>query len=559
MLFRLVSPVKRSGSSIPYFVQRIPADVRSRAVGRLLEIPCGNSTVAVRVSPKMQAVRFSLRTANSSEVKRRQAEAAHYLEGVWTALRSADSPVRLAHRQATALAGRLYRAWAEGAEREETLAVIHTPNGWVVEDPEPSEEAAGFGALLVQLETLGSAADDVDLEPHFGSLVDRLLLAEGIAAVEPSSRAMLLRAFLKAMQDAMRTRKRNAEGDYSEDPSAKHYPASSSPLRPQTTTKAAERPSLTGLFEDWWREAERLGRKPSTRESYGNTIKAFVGFLKHDDAARVRSEDVIGFKDFRLGSVNPRTGKPISAKTVRGSDLAALSVIFGWAVTNKRLTTNPAVGITLKVGKRPRLRSKGFTDSEAIAILSAALNLKRGRERPQTFAAKRWVPWLCAYTGARVGEMAQLRKQDVRREGKLWVITITPEAGTVKTDEAREVVLHEHLIDLGFPDFVDGAKPGYLFVIPAEDGSVLGPLQGVKNRLVEFARAIVTDPNVAPNHGWRHRFKTVGMEVGIAPRVLDAIQGQKPRTVAETYGDVTLKTIAAAVEKLPRLPVGSPI
>ena len=41
---------------------------------------------------------------------------------------------------------------------------------------------------------------------------------------------------------------------------------------------------------------------------------------------------------------------------------------------------------------------------------------------------------------------------------------------------------------------------------------MLGPLQGLKNRLAEFAREIVTDPNVAPMHGWRHRFKTVGME-----------------------------------------------
>ena len=54
---------------------------------------------------------------------------------------------------------------------------------------------------------------------------------------------------------------------------------------------------------------------------------------------------------------------------------------------------------------------------------------------------------------------------------------------------------------------------------------MLGQLQGVKNRLSEFARTVVTDPNVAPIHGLRHRFKTVGMEAGIATRVLDAIQG----------------------------------
>ena len=128
-------------------------------------------------------------------------------------------------------------------------------------------------------------------------------------------------------------------------------------------------------------------------------------------------------------------------------------------------------------------------------------------------------------------------------------------AGTVKTNEARQVVLHPQLITLGFPEFVGAAAQGHLFLSPAENGDVLGPLQGLKNRLAEFARAVVPDPNVAPNHGWRHRFKTVGMEVGISPRILDAIQGQAPRSVGDSYGDVTLKTIAAAINQLPAFEV----
>ena len=85
----------------------------------------------------------------------------------------------------------------------------------------------------------------------------------------------------------------------------------------------------------------------------------------------------------------------------------------------------------------------GHYGEEARAILTASLNYRpRGassarsgrREMPQTAAAKRWVPWLCAYTGARVGEMVQLRKQDLRQVGELWVLRITPEAGTVKSE-----------------------------------------------------------------------------------------------------------------------------
>ncbi len=234
-------------------------------------------------------------------------------------------------------------------------------------------------------------------------------------------------------------------------------------------------------------------------------------------------------------------------------------------MANRKLPTNPAAGITIEIGKAPKLRSKGFTEEEARAILTASLNYRpRGassarsgrREMPQTAAAKRWVPWLCAYTGARVGEMVQLREQDLRQVGEVWVLRITPEAGTVKNNEAREVVLHPHLVAQGFPEFVTKQKGSYLFLRPAKDGDALGPLGGVKNKLGEFARAIVTDRNVAPNHGWRHRFKTVGMEAGIPPRILDTIQGQvSSGAVADTYGDVTLRTQADAIGKLPWIKV----
>ena len=163
--------------------------------------------------------------------------------------------------------------------------------------------------------------------------------------------------------------------------------------------------------------------------------------------------------------------------------------------------------------------------------------------------------------------MVQLRKKDLRQVGDgsggshgslLWVLRITPEAGTVKNNEAREVVLHPHLVEQGFPEFVTKAAGQYLFVRPAKDGGgVSGPRQGVEKRLQEFARSIVTDPNVAPNHGWRHRFKTVGMEAGIPPRILDAIQGQVSGAVADTYGEVTLRTQAEAIAKLPRIEVVS--
>ncbi|WP_439407946.1 tyrosine-type recombinase/integrase [Bradyrhizobium sp. DASA03076] len=581
MLYRVVRPMKRDGSRFQLYVRRIPVDVRERLVGRTLHFPLGDVTLPVTIKASSQAVRFSLRSDDPAEVKVRVAAADQYLDRVLRAFRE-DSPTSLTNAQATAMAGRLYRAWARGEGRERTQAVEQGPDGKMHPVPhDPGDDAAIFEATLsrlARLETIGKhemdkpraerhglsldhlpppdqSPDPAALEIRLGLLVDRLLLSEGIRRVDDASRGLLLRAFWLALRDALEARLRNAQGDYTPDAKSERFPAWVSPNTKQPGP--AKGGSLTSLVEGWWVEAKARNLKPSTHESYSNSMSAFVVFLGHDDCSRVTKNDVIAFKDHRLAAINPRTGKPISAKTVKDSDLSGLKAVFGWAVSNGRMHDNPAEGVTLKASKPRKLRSKAFTEAEAKAILAASLNVKRGGELPETFAAKRWVPWLMAYSGARVGEMAQLRKEDLKRNGDIWFLTVTPEAGTVKTNEARDVALHPHLVEMGFVKFVQLAPAGHLFLRRSKDGDVLGPLQGIKNRLAEFAREVVPDEGVAPNHGWRHRFKPVGVREGIDRRTLDVISGHalEGRTVADGYHGVELEDQAAALAKYPRYEV----
>jgi hypothetical protein len=100
--------MKRKSSRSAYFVQRIPADVRAKVVGQQLAIPFCDGVKFITPSARAQSISFSLRTDDPAKVKILQAQIAAYLETVWTALRE-DTPVKLSHRQATALAGELYR------------------------------------------------------------------------------------------------------------------------------------------------------------------------------------------------------------------------------------------------------------------------------------------------------------------------------------------------------------------------------------------------------------------------------------------------------------------
>jgi hypothetical protein len=50
----------------------------------------------------------------------------------------------------------------------------------------------------------------------------------------------------------------------------------------------------------------------------------------------------------------------------------------------------------------------------------------------------------------------------VQQKG-IWVLKITPEAGTTKTGKPRTVPLHEHLIEQGLLEFVKAKAQGPLF------------------------------------------------------------------------------------------------
>jgi hypothetical protein len=103
-----------------------------------------------------------------------------------------------------------------------------------------------------------------------------MLLAESIRRVDASSRDLLLRAFWLALRDALELRLRNAHGDYTPDPKSERFPAWTAPLERASASVAIKGGSLTALVEEWWKEAKAAGRKPSTYESYRNTIAKLV-------------------------------------------------------------------------------------------------------------------------------------------------------------------------------------------------------------------------------------------------------------------------------------------
>lgn len=546
MAYRIVRTMRRPESTQEHFRQRIPTDVLDKARGRSLAIPVGSDTVVKTIGQAAREVKLSLRTGDRKEAKIRNAQVAAYLEAFWQSLREEREPTKLTHKQAVALAGEFYRAFTEAFE----------------DDPGPRERwLRTFGANLIAdsgysvSPFFGTALDvgrETSMEARFGPMVDTFLARRALF-VDADSRSKLIEQFFKAGQEMAEGLRKKSDGDYSPDTAIQRFPTWDQ-ASPDSPTARRDAVSITGLLEGWWAEV-RANKSPKTYEAFEKAVRYLVAFLGHDDATRVTKRDIVNFKDHRLQQTNPRTGKPLSANTVRDGDLAGLKVVFDWAVANLKLPENPATGVTIRHTTKARVRTKSFSTDEQTAILSAAAAYTGGREQPKTALAKRWVPWLCAYTGARVGEMVQLRKEDVFQADGVWVLRITPEAGDVKTKAFRLVPIHDHLLERGFLEVVYGAAAGHLFLSVSGPDDLPGKRQTVKNRLTTFIRSVVPDPNVQPNHGWRHTFKTLGLRARIQERILDQLQGHAPKTAGEQYGDPDVQTLAQEMKRYPRYPV----
>ena len=208
-----------------------------------------------------------------------------------------------------------------------------------------------------------------------------------------------------------------------------------------------------------------------------------------------------------------------------------------------QLSNIPAEKVSVKF-KAKGDRRRGFREDEAKAILTAALK----EQKPYL----RWLPWLSAMTGARIAELSQLRGSDVRRDTSIWIISLEWAAGSLKNQgSARKIPVHPVLTERGFLDFAEKAGSGPLFPELRPDRFDNRGGTATK-KLSRWMRDVVkiTDKRVAPNHSWRHRFKTECRRVGVSKEASDAITGHTGGDEGGKYGEFPVDRLYEELKKL---------
>ncbi|WP_221799153.1 tyrosine-type recombinase/integrase [Oceanobacter mangrovi] len=226
------------------------------------------------------------------------------------------------------------------------------------------------------------------------------------------------------------------------------------------------------LHKEYIDHLREKGTKESTLEDYERYNKRFVNMRGDSDVNGINKVFLRSFiYDFKkLPRMNLNRYKGVAETellkiNIPDSDLVSpryvhscvkwLVSVFNFAVESEYLNKNPADGLT-RVFPKGGTRYSDYTDEEVRTLIRKVSG--------NSFKWRELLVMLGAYTGMRLGEIHQLRKEDFRRDTHSGVmyISVNKEGGKkVKNDNSlRSVPIHQKLVDYGLMEYVDQLSAG---------------------------------------------------------------------------------------------------
>ena len=255
--------------------------------------------------------------------------------------------------------------------------------------------------------------------------------------------------------------------------------------------------------------------------------------------------------------------RPTAHAATVNKQLNLLKAIFAYAEREGLLDKvegyrSPFQKVSTTVDKRLDERRAPFAEADLSAIFSSPIYAAGDRPLGGAGEASYWLPLLALLTGCRLSELAQLRVGDVKQDEGVWHLDVDTSGGrSVKTASSRrKVPLHSTLIALGFLDYRE---------VSLNDRGVGGDLwpdvKSAKGRdrgasfSQWFGRHLRTVCGVKERtkvfHSFRHTFKRLAKDFGVAEDLHDALTGHVAGGVGRSYGGgFGLRTLAAGLERI---------
>ncbi|HEX8443817.1 MAG TPA: site-specific integrase [Allosphingosinicella sp.] len=419
------------------------------------------------------------------------------------------------------------------------------------------------------------------LQEHWEGVADRIIANEQLSVMKGSEAYQaFVDSIADASIDALSVFNRRNAGELDAEPRSKV-------VRRTLEREAATAPSgetLLELFERY--AAQRLAEKrkrPDTINQDRKVIESFASFVGKDRKAEtITGVDVRDWidtlavlppnwrkrKEYRELSMAKAAEKAKAAGEAGPSPntlnkyLSTVRPLFTWLTKRNYYTgTNPCDGLFNDVPKGSNPRPP-FSTEQLNTILGSPLFtgfLRDGKEHlPGNCYSddwRRWIPLTAMFTGARIGEVAQLRIGDVRQERGVWFVHIAfdEETGqTTKSGLSRAAPIHSKLIELGFLAFHQrqaerAERDGNLSLFPELEPNERGQISGKPSR---WWREYLEDIGIKDGadgygaHSFRHTMADrLRDEAELLDDQIEVALGHNQKTVTSGYGKLRQGTV----------------
>jgi integrase len=266
----------------------------------------------------------------------------------------------------------------------------------------------------------------------------------------------------------------------------------------------------------------------------------------------VKAADATAFKGLTFSEIiekNDTVGKPTILPRTINRYLSSIGSFAGWLLANDFIEADVMAAMYLNIDRDKRTWIPFTDDQLKLIFVSPLFDCCAGAKREREPGSVRvrdwryWIPWIGLYTGARLGEIAQLLTTDVRMLHETWIFHITREGAGRKSTKTlgsqRVVPMHRKLIDLGFLEYhANMLALGHQNLFPEIEPDGRGFMSGMPSAFFnDYFRDIGVKVDKSVNfHSFRHGIADAFRRAGYMDEQFNMLLGHTKATTTGRYG-----------------------